>query len=96
MYEDRFKEYTAKYAIFKSNILEKVNYDSDENSNYCDFHSFFSVFLHSSSRQKSSSSLIQLIVRAILKNDSFFLNYLKNYQNELNYASMIYNSKLLL
>lgn len=34
--------------------------------------------------------------RAILRTDSFFLNYLRNFHNELNYAALTYNSRLLL
>lgn len=30
------------------------------------------------------------------RDDTFFINYLKNYQNELNYAKMMYSCKLLL
>lgn len=34
--------------------------------------------------------------KAILRGDSFFLNYLRNYHNEVNFAALTYNSRLLL
>jgi hypothetical protein len=34
--------------------------------------------------------------KAILRGDSFFLNYLRNFHNEVNYAGLTYNSRLLL
>ena len=37
-----------------------------------------------------------LIVKSMYKNDDFFINYLRNFQNELNYANMRHNYKLLL
>jgi hypothetical protein len=34
--------------------------------------------------------------RAILRGDTYFLNYLRNFHNEVNYAALTYNSRLLL
>jgi len=66
--------------------------------NYCDFHCFFTVKLEQQKRRKglSTSFLSSLIVKSMYKNDTFFINYLRNFQNELNYSNMYHNNKLLI
>ena len=80
--EDRFKESSAIYNKFKTNILEKIDYEHEDNSTYCDFHAYFSVKLSQTTQQQRSNAFMGfLIVKAIHRNDSFFINYLRNYQN---------------
>lgn len=65
--------------------------------NYCDFHSYFTAKLSlQPSKSLTSQYLSTLIVKSIYKNDDFFITYLHNFQNELNYATMMHNYKLLL
>jgi hypothetical protein len=80
------------FSRLKKDILEKIDYDKEENINYCDFHCYFSIKIESNSIQFISS----LISRALYKEDHFFINYLHNFQNELNYPSLSHNYKLLL
>jgi hypothetical protein len=47
-------------------------------------------------KPRGDTFLSALIVKAMHRNDNFFISYLKNYQNELNYANMMYSCKLLL
>lgn len=48
-------------------------------------------------RKEGPEGIIALqAARAILRNDSFFLNYLRNFHNEVNYAALTHNSHLLL
>lgn len=48
-------------------------------------------------RKEGQEGMIAMqAARAILRGDSFFLNYLRNFHNEVNYAALTYNSRLLL
>jgi len=90
--EDKFFNYSELFNRFKRDILEKIDYEKEENTNYCDFHCYFNIRLQSSSIQFISD----LISRALYREDPFFISYLHDFQNELDYPSLNHNYKLLL
>jgi Leucine-rich repeat (LRR) protein len=95
---DRFKDYAKDFSELKKTILEKVDYSKEENCSYCDFHCLFNVRMDQWKNKKEGieGMLAMHAARAILRGDSFFLNYLRNFHNEVNYAALTYNSRLLL
>jgi Leucine-rich repeat (LRR) protein len=68
--QERYKAYAEQYGKFKSQILEKVDYEKEENSNYCDFHCYFSVRLETASQESVRMTILSnLLIKSIFKND---------------------------
>lgn len=95
---DRFKDYGRDFLEFKRSILGRVDFSKEENASYCDFHCLFLARMEQwRCRKEGTEGVIAMqAARAILRGDSFFLNYLRNFHNEVNYAALTYNSRLLL
>ena len=72
--------FNKEFGKFKKEILSKVNYEREENMNYCDFHCFFQIKI-TQAGNRIPAMLGPLVVKAVFKNDCFFLTYLRNFQN---------------
>ena len=83
------------YERFRENIVGKISYVG-ENSHYFDFNACFTVRLNAPSNRSGEKLFSLMTYRAIMREDAFFLAYLRDYHNQTNFPSLSHNGHLLL
>ena len=92
---EEFSSHIQDYQAFKQDVVAHLNF-TGENSHYFDFHACLSTRLAHSHSRSAHKLLALLTYRAIMREDYFFLEYLRDYHNSACFASMTHSNHLLL